>query len=411
MYTITLMVVHYFVVEPSFLPSEKVLWLYNGIAGLLFGSRLLSPHFTRPEDAAINGFLVVLAMLFASLAVAPGVVDFWVVVGIGLFGALILAAAILVISVREPARLEMQPWLLVPDQAVRQLGSPNVIYTVVILGAVWLFHREHSEEILAILATWTVIVALGPVEGALGFVGTLRGLAAEKWPSRVVGVIAAHQSPGMVLIRQADASTVERGTPLLVSDDRGPQTLAVALNYVGRDEGNLLRLLTFPVPSKLRSWVEASAGSVGAGVATRVELSDDDRNSIPESHPASILKRVEHLCGIVDEGTTLDFLQFEVVEDRELAEGRLVEAAIAGEPVLFQVIEGLTREEIVQQKNKYGYARARARKIGRWNAEKGKFEPAKWLPRINAPVLFEGSRGAHRYGGGRGSLPRHILHS
>ena len=32
LYTIILMVVHYFVVQPSFLPSEKVLWLFNGVA-------------------------------------------------------------------------------------------------------------------------------------------------------------------------------------------------------------------------------------------------------------------------------------------------------------------------------------------------------------------------------------------
>ena len=388
LYTIVLMVVHYLVIEPNFLPSKKVLWFYNGIASLLFGTRLLNPHFTPPADAATNGFWVVLAMLAASLAVAPWTVDIAVVGGIGLFGALVLGASLLVILVRRPAGPETRLWLVGLDETVRRLGSPNVIYTAVILGAVWLFHRERPEEVLAILATWTVIVTLGPVEGTQRLVGTLRGLVTEEWPDRVIGVIAAHQSPGIVLIRQTGGTNVDRGTPLLITDDHGQQALAVALNYVGRDEGNLLRSLSFPVPAELRPRVEASAGSVGAGVATRVELTDEDRDGIPDSHPASILKRTGQLCGIVDEGTTLDFLQFEVVEDRELAEGRLVEASIASNPVLFQVIEGVTREDMVQQKNKYGYARARARKIGRWNAKSGKFEPAKWLPRMNAPVLL-----------------------
>jgi hypothetical protein len=94
-------------------------------------------------------------------------------------------------------------------------------------------------------------------------------------------------------------------------------------------------------------------------------------------------------CGIVDQDTSLEFLMFEVIEDREMAEGRLVEAAIAGQSVLYQVIEGLTREEIVQQKNKYGYARAKARKIGQWSEEAGTFKPVKWLPRMNAPVFLK----------------------
>lgn len=387
-YAIVLVGVQYLFVEPSFLPSEKVLWFYNGIASLLFGSLLLNPHFTPPQDAAVNGAWVVVAMLAAALAVTSGTVDLTVVGGIGLFGALVFVASLLVILFRTAVGPETRSWLIGLDQVVRRLGTPKVAYTVVMLGAVWLFHRERSEEVLAILATWTVIVALKPVEGMLRLVGAMRGLAAEKWPSRVVGVIAAHQSPGMVLIRQTDASTVERGTPLLIVDDRGPQTLAVALNYVGRDEGNLLRALTFPVPSEIRKEVAANAEAVGVGVAVRLELAEDEKKSIPVSHPASILNRMDEFCGIVDEGSKLDLLQFEVVEDRELTEGRLVEAAIAGKPVLFQIIEGVTREEVVQQKNKYGYVRARARKIGRWNATTRKFEPAKWLPRINAPVLL-----------------------
>jgi uncharacterized protein len=92
---------------------------------------------------------------------------------------------------------------------------------------------------------------------------------------------------------------------------------------------------------------------------------------------------------IVDQDTSLDFLQFEVIEDSELAEGRLVEASVSRHPVLYQIIEGLTREEIVQQKNKYGYARAKARKIGIWDVQSERFAPAKWLPRINSPVFLK----------------------
>ncbi len=47
------------------------------------------------------------------------------------------------------------------------------------------------------------------------------------------------------------------------------------------------------------------------------------------------------ICGIAGEGATLDFLQFEVIEDRELAEGRLIESTMAGKSVLLQVVEGV----------------------------------------------------------------------
>ena len=76
------------------------------------------------------------------------------------------------------------------------------------------------------------------------------------------------------------------------------------------------------------------------------------------------------------------------MEDRDLSEGRLVQSRIGSHWTMFQVVEGLTREEIVQQKNKHGYVRCRARKIGRWDEDQNSFIPVPWLPRMNAPVFL-----------------------
>ena len=101
------------------------------------------------------------------------------------------------------------------------------------------------------------------------------------------------------------------------------------------------------------------------------------------------LQWIGRLCGIVDSDTTFEFLRFEVIQESGLSEGRLVEARIGDHrSVLFQLIEGITHEEVVQQKNKYGYARAKARKIGRWDLEQQRFCHVPWLPSINAPVFL-----------------------
>ena len=100
LYAAILMVVHYFIVQPSFHPSEKTLWLYNGIAGLLFGSRLLNPYFTPPADAATNGFLLILAMLAASLPITPASGDLAIIIIVGLFGAFVLLTSIFVLLIR-----------------------------------------------------------------------------------------------------------------------------------------------------------------------------------------------------------------------------------------------------------------------------------------------------------------------
>ena len=82
-------------------------------------------------------------------------------------------------------------------------------------------------------------------------------------------------------------------------------------------------------------------------------------------------------------------LQIELVRaDLDLQEGSLVEVEIKGRPVLYQVIKGLTKEEVLQEKNTRGFVRAQAKKIGSWNNAGRSFDPVPWLPQPNQAVLL-----------------------
>ena len=381
-YALALTAIQGLVVDSGFTPNEKIIWLLNGVASLLFASRLLNPHFTPPADAATNGFVGFASLFAGSLSIKTRTDAFLIWSTAALCGAITLTA-LTVLIFRPPIGTEPPRWLRVAERTARGLGSPNVIFTIVILVAVWLFHREQAVESFSILAVWAVIICLHPVESLLSFLEWARGLPQPWDTNKIVGLVAAHQSPGIVLIRQTNDMPVERGAALVVADQHGPWMLGVALNYVGRDEGNLLRVLTVPLPATLGKFLQGNDLNAGQGVAIDLELSEEQRSEI------SAFEWINRLCGIVDNDTSLEFLQFEVIDDKGFAQGRLVEVRIGdNRQVLHQIIEGVTREEIVQQKNKYGYARAKARKIGTWDAEKESFQPVKWLPKINAPVFL-----------------------
>ena len=67
----------------------------------------------------------------------------------------------------------------------------------------------------------------------------------------------------------------------------------------------------------------------------------------------------------------------------------MVETRIGEQIVAYQVVNGLTKEEIVYQKNTFGYARAQAQKIGEWDPQTNRFRLAKWLPEPNSPVFLK----------------------
>lgn len=288
--------------------------------------------------------------------------------------------AVICLLAKGPRGVEQSVGLATLEKVATGLGAPTTIFTIVILCCVWLFHRTSPVEVFAILTAWTLIVALAPVEATLAFWRWLFDRSKRK-PKQVIGVVAAYQSPGLVLVRQHDEARHNTGQLMALSDAQGPTTLGVALNYVGRDEGILLRALSLPVPPALRDHVRAAA--VGSGVATPLAIDEVGTREV------MVLNRITSLCGIVDSNSSLEFIEIEIVVERGVAEGRLVDVKVDDQYVIYQIIDGVTHEEAVQQKNKYGYVRAKARKIGEWNPDSRKFSPAPWLPRINSPVFLK----------------------
>ena len=381
-YIAVLLIVQGLLVDSGLRPNENTIWLYGGIASLLFGSRILNPYFTPPSGALINGVTGLLALLSALPVVAPWTPDAYVLGATMGFCAFVALVSLLLLIFRAPIGEEPSTAWSVFERAVIGLGSPNFLFGVLITAAVWLFHRNAPVEVFSILGTIIVIIVFRPLEALAKYV--LWFLDRPKPINRadLIGAVAAHQSPGIVLVRQAEAQTIAQGTPMVISDQHGPPQLGVALNYVGRDEGNLLRVLTTTLPKRLAALQEGRA-KVADGLAVSIAVTDQDKADI------RALQWIDRLCGIVDTETSPEYLQFEVIDEAGLAEGSLVEVRIGDiQSVIYQVVDGVTRDEVVQQKNKYGYARAKARKIGKWDDEGRRFCPVPWMPRMNAPVFL-----------------------
>ena len=277
--------------------------------------------------------------------------------------ALCFFASISVIILREPRGIENRKWIQALEKGVKAFGAPKTVFTFVILILAWVFHRDSATELISILASWTLIVALNPIEAVVSFASWTIDRS-DRRDTTIIGAVAAHQSPGLVLIRQNDEVRYKAGTLMALSDDQGPTTLGVALNYVGRDDGILLRALSLPIPPALKS--RADEAAVGSAAASLLLVDEDEEREV------KVLERISSLCGIVDSDSDLEFIEIEVINDQGLAEGRLVDVKLRGEDVIYQIISGVTREDAVQQKNKYGYVRAKARKnrnVGRRGEE------------------------------------------
>jgi len=101
-------------------------------------------------------------------------------------------------------------------------------------------------------------------------------------------------------------------------------------------------------------------------------------------------KYLSSFIGIVTENSSIEKIRFIYNSKISIQEGELLEVKIDSNKlsVFYQIINGLTKIEQLENKNETGLIIGEAMQLGTWDNEKVKFEPYGWVPEINSPVYI-----------------------
>jgi hypothetical protein len=368
--------------------SERGIWFYAALAALLLGSLLVTPFFTKPVDAisyAVAGLVTLLAVNAWGPSSASGF-DRFTWSAAMLYVVLVLAAGVLAISLKDSSRPFAQKSARTALMLADAAGSPRAIFSAVFFFALITYHRNDPREYLIIGLTWALIVGLRPLETIANLWRRWRFIWVTAQDLARLGEVVGHEAPGLVLIREDPESSARFGDMVLARTESGKPGLVIALDHVGFASGRWLRAIHLKTAtiganvlqdaSVVRAISEGSAFNAEAGsVASESSRIAEDTK--------------QRIIGLVASDTNVGQLQIELVRTGlDLQEGSLVEVEIGGRPVLYQVIKGMTKEEVLQEKNTRGFVRAQAKKIGWWNSEHNSFDPVPWLPQPNQAVLL-----------------------
>jgi uncharacterized protein len=376
-----------------FPPSDnRGYWFYAALLGLILSRRLDTPFYPTPADVVLYA---------APAAVTLQLVNGWgnwasgerVAFTLALLYCIVNAILGIATILTKDATSEVARRFSNTSRIlIEKVGTARWIYSVVLAFALYAFHRNSARELGIIVAAWVLTSLASPADEALGLLRRIRRIWAPGALSSADGTVVAYQTPGILLVRQARDSSCDAGDVLAVHDAVQGARYAVALDRVGRDEGILRRAI------ELKD-VQAATGSP-AQIASLPAGSVAKVSNVHGLQENQIFRDRARLVGLVAADTSLERLYFEVVQEEGLQQGSLVETVIGGRTVTYQLIDGLTKEEVVQQKNTRGYCRGQAQKLGEWDPASSRFRYAKWLPAINAPVFlrivsaFEHSRDA-----------------
>jgi len=368
--------------------SEKGLWFYSGLASLLLGNLLVAPFYSPPADAISNAVAAVIALLAVNVWQPPhSGFDRFLWSAIIMYSILVILSSICSIALKDSRDLVRRKLAQSLALFSATAGTPKLVFSTVYLFGLATYHRHDYREYLIIGAAWAVLVVLQPLELVAYLLKRWREIFRGLSPVDRLGEIVGHQVPDVVLVCQDEDASVIFGDVLVVRAADGRPGLAMALDQVGFSDGCWLRAIHLSVPPEARKDIEDFVTNQDLSDVAAVRADNDAWRSLLDADTTWSNRML--LVGLVAPDSDISRLRIEIVRtDLALDEGRLVEVRVGSRAVLYQIVNGLTREEILRQKNTRGYIRADAKKIGAWNSQLQHFDAVKWIPHPNAPVFL-----------------------
>ena len=364
--------------------GDSGFWFYAALLSVLVGSKIVTPFYVKPVDAisySVPAFVSL--MLVNSWATWP------IETKVAFFAVSSLSSSVLVFSLLA---VILNNW---GDEKIQEISNkiriflevfakPQVIYTPIIIFAMYSYHIGKPNELILISIAMLLTVAMSSGDVVVNTFNRIRKTTKIGQRVSSVAEIAAYQQPNIILLRQVKDNDLPLKKIVYIKDKHSNSKLALTLDLVGRDNGVLTRSVEI---ASLQTGKYKELESVVANDSVAV-IEDEYLQEICASENIDLTQR-DSVVGIVAPDSSIERLFFEVVDNSNVEEGRLVTVIVQNQKVLYQIVGGLTKEEVVHQKNTYGYLRAQAQQVGIWNEERKKFTQFSWLPNINEPVYLE----------------------
>lgn len=376
----------------SWLPGSDPsgLWFYAALFGLILGQRLDTPFFTTPAGAVLYAIPSLVGLFQISddswvsgspwAHTAKDLMAAWIV--------LVLVVSSIAIWFQSAESQRLKNLALAARQLSASLGAPQAFFSVILFLVLAAFPPPTANAVLAVGFIWAVSVPFSLLDYVFTLYLRVRlALTAGVLGSHVAEV-ESFQLPGQLTFRTSSEGDLRPGAVVAFRDSASGARLSLIIGQAGRHEAVLFRAFDLgkPTPDQDLSVLEIVEPMQGMLLSETV-LSDGQKQTLVAIR--------DHCIGFVAPETDIARLLIDITAARDLAAGRLVTTHCGAQVVYYQLTDGLTKEQIVQNKNTNGYVRAEAMGVGIWVKDEARFKPLTWVPTPRDPVsLVEEMHGA-----------------
>lgn len=362
---------------------------------LILGAYITEPYFSKPSDVIAKSIamLLVLASLKNPVLLVGYAFIKWYALIIG-------AAAIISILLLEfPKIARFQRELAV---LTTYAGRPKVFFSILYLTGLFSFFSDTVQEYFTLLGFWLVLIFSQPIEKLTSWI--FQFLSNTKNNHIIpLGQAIGFQNPFLYKVEidlRQNKYSYKKGTLVFLQQEGNVGNVGIVFNiqqllnkqwlniYVLKDDTNNSIKIDLKANKILNdsNYIFSKFNQVYL-----LDTSNLDQEIIRKIENNELVKEVDSFIGFISTNSNINFINFnliDLVENRAFGEGEVLKTRIGGTEVLYQVIDGNTKEETLLDKDVYGFTSGKAKKIGSYIKLVNELEVVKWLPEIYTPVFL-----------------------
>lgn len=363
----------YWYFKGTVFPQDTVgLVIYSSLLMLSFNTLILEHYFTKPTDVLASSIAVLLTITpIRKDLVNLGVwYDTLFLFSLSL-GILSVASLALFAPNKPEDTTQNKISKLLKDFVVR-FGSSKVQFFCLFVLTMF-FYIDSKSQYFLFLFIYSAFVLLDPWK----FIMKIPAFVKSK-PQEGIGQIFGVQSKNTFLVKLYDQRPSIKIFDFVefkysMDEDKSVRKGLILDNYLLNQE----------------QWVKVLVSDeIKKIFGDKIYNSFNDENVVFKITNPEVNDYLEKFVGIIDENSVISTIRFIYNSKKEIFDGQLLEVFIRGKKVLYQVVQGVTKIETLEQKNETGYIVGEAIQLGIWRPESGNFEKYGWVPFINSPVYL-----------------------
>lgn len=350
-------------------------WFTSGLLLMILLSLVDQPYFSKDSDIFINAITAGLSLLLINPSLRDWI--FWVFLSVTLY---LLMSSYIIMLIRNKPLIHENRAIQFISRINRAIGNPQTLFSAFFLWGIIVQFGTDSNEFKALLVYWAIfmIVSLPAVASAIG---SLFDKSSNIEEENALGQIFGVQSKNTFLVRLfSDRNEILRRFDWVefiysMDDVRNVRKGLILDSYLLNEQ----------------QWVKILASKeIDDIFGNKPVYSNHVKDTIYKIKDIPETDYLNKFVGLITENSNVNKIRFIYNSKVAIQEGQLLEIHMKqfDSIVYYQIIDGITKIEQLEQKNETGYIVGEAIKLGAWNEQKSCFEQFGWVPEVNSPLYI-----------------------